>query len=63
MVCTVLKKPQPDWFTVTVSFQSHSDDAILASARTKEVRCNYGNIDDWGKTTTNMYQTGRKTTD
>ena len=94
VVCAVLKKPQPDWFTVTVSFQSQqwqcglccveettarlvycdsflpitavtmwsvlcwrhhsqtgflwyfpsnhsSDNAILTSARTKEVRCNY----------------------
>ena len=39
VVCAVLYKPQPDWLTVTVSFSS--DNAILTSTRTKEVRCNY----------------------
>ena len=31
---------------MTVSFQSHNDDAMLRSTWTKKVRCNHENIDD-----------------
>ena len=41
-----LKTPQLDYFTVTVSFQPNSDDAILTFTRTKEVKCNQEDTDD-----------------
>ena len=37
-------------------FQSHSDSAVLSSARTKEVRCNNENIDAYEKHTPKLAQ-------
>ena len=51
VICAVLKKPQLDWFTVAVSFQSHSDNASLCCVEETTARlvycCSFLPITQW----------------